>query len=76
MDNILSIKKSLVERVKQRRKERNISQQTLAERSLVSFGSIKRFERSGEISLSALLRIALLLGCENDFAGLFQENFS
>ncbi|MDR1453697.1 MAG: helix-turn-helix domain-containing protein, partial [Candidatus Margulisbacteria bacterium] len=76
MDNILSIKKSLVERVKQRRKERDLSQQTLAERSLVSFGSIKRFERSGEISLSALLRVALLLGCENDFAGLFQENFS
>jgi transcriptional regulator with XRE-family HTH domain len=49
MDNILSIKKSLVERVKQRRKERKLSQQTLADRSLVSFGSVQRFERKSII---------------------------
>jgi transcriptional regulator with XRE-family HTH domain len=74
MDNILSIKKELIERVKLRRKEQGLSQTALAARSRVSFGSIKRFERFGEISLNSLLRIALALGCLADFTELFQKN--
>ena len=73
MDTILTIKRELVDRVRSRRKEQRISQQRLAEQSGVSFGSVKRFERFGEISLSSLLRIAQVLQCEADFAGLFQR---
>lgn len=61
----------LVERVKAHRKRHKISQQKLAERSGVSFGSIKRFETSGEISLVSLLKIAQVLNCLEDFQQLF-----
>ena len=59
--------------MKSRRKEKKITQAMLAQYSAVSLGSIKRFERSGEISLSSLIKIALVLGCEDDFDSLFSE---
>jgi transcriptional regulator with XRE-family HTH domain len=71
MTNILSIKQDLAQRVRARRKEAKLSQEGLAEKSGVSLGSLKRFENSGEISLSSLLRIALSLGFESDFNNLF-----
>ena len=73
MDAISTIKQQLVERVRARRREKGLSQQALAGISGVSFGSVKRFERFGEISLSSLLRLAMALNCENDFAYLFWE---
>jgi transcriptional regulator with XRE-family HTH domain len=73
MDNMLTIKRELVERVRVRRKEQKISQQRLSAQSGVSFGSVKRFERFGEVSLASLLKIAQALGCESDFAYLFKE---
>lgn len=73
MDNILSAKKAIAERVKARRREQKISQLKLAQFSQVSFGSIKRFETSGEISLNSLLKIAFVLGCEKDFKELFAK---
>ncbi|MCD8083958.1 MAG: helix-turn-helix domain-containing protein, partial [Clostridiales bacterium] len=60
-----------VERLKARRREQGLSQVRLSERSDVSLGSIKRFERTGEISLSSLVKIAFALGCEEDFDQLF-----
>ncbi|MCL2248589.1 MAG: hypothetical protein FWC13_04905 [Oscillospiraceae bacterium] len=46
----------------------------LSEMSGVSYGSIKRFEASGEISLTALLKIALVLDCADDFENLFANS--
>ena len=74
MDNILAIKRELVARVRECRREKGLSQQKLAECSGVSFGSVKRFERFGEISLVSLLRLAMALNCAKDFAGLFRED--
>lgn len=71
MVNILDIKRNLSERVRARRREAKISQMELAGRSGVSLGSVKRFERTGEISLTSLLRIAVVLGYESDFDELF-----
>ena len=71
LDNILSTKQRIKERFHGVRKESKISQTTLAERSGVSLGSIKRFERTGEISLASLLKLAMALGYENDFNNLF-----
>ena len=72
IDSILAAKKELVERVRLRRKERGLSQAAMAKLSGVSFGSVKRFERTGEISLSSLLKIAKVVGCVTDFKRLFQ----
>jgi transcriptional regulator with XRE-family HTH domain len=61
----------LAARVKQRRREGKLTQTALAAKSGVSLGSIKRFETGGEVSLSSLLRVAVALGYEDDFAALF-----
>jgi transcriptional regulator with XRE-family HTH domain len=54
-------------RFKARRLALNLSQEGLAARSGVSWGSVKRFERTGLIALDSLLKIALVLGCLSDF---------
>lgn len=61
----------IVKRVSARRNEKHITQEQLSVKSDVSFGSIKRFERADEISLSSLIKIAFALGLENDFDYLF-----
>jgi transcriptional regulator with XRE-family HTH domain len=73
MANILDIKQRLAYRIRSRRREAKISQKELAKRSGVSFGSVKRFESLGEISLTSLLRIAVVLGYEADFDKLFER---
>ena len=60
-------------KVRKRRKERKLSMQDLAEKSGVSYGSVKRFESSGEISLLSLLKIATVLDCADGFEALFAE---
>jgi len=73
MANILDIKQRLSERIRKRRREGRISQAELADKTGVSLGSIKRFETTGEISLTNLLRIAVVLGYETDFDKLFER---
>lgn len=68
-ENIL---KGIVDRVKLRRKELKLTQKELAKRSGVSYGSIRRFENSGEISLTWLLKIANAINCLEDFKELFK----
>lgn len=63
----------IAKRVSKRRKEKKITQSKLSQYSGVSLGSIKRFERTGEISLTSLVKIAFALGCEDDFDELFAK---
>lgn len=63
----------IAKRVRARRKERKLTQQQLSEHADVSLGSVKRFERLGEISLSSLIKIAFALGYESDFDALFAK---
>lgn len=51
----------------------NLSQKSLAERSGVSFGVVKKFERTGKISLESLLKLALALEALKDFNELFKQ---
>jgi len=68
-----SMKRDIVKRFKQRRKEFGITQKELATRSGVSYASIRRFETSGEISLSALLRLSAVIGLLEDFKELYKN---
>ena len=61
------------ERVRVLRIEQNMPQTELAERTGVAVGTIKRFERTGEIQFRTLLEIALVLGRLDDFADLFRK---
>lgn len=67
------VNRDIAERLKLRRKEQSISQVELSRLSNVSLGSIKRFERTGEISLAFLVKIAFALQCEDDFEQLFAK---
>lgn len=67
------VNRDIAKRMRERRKERKLSQLQLSERSNVSLGSLKRFERTGEIALTSLVKIAFALGCEDDFDVLFAK---
>ncbi|MDD4120979.1 MAG: helix-turn-helix transcriptional regulator [Clostridia bacterium] len=66
-----SVSSNLVKRFKMRRKEIRLSQQELAKRSGVSYSSIKRFEQTGDVSFSSLLKIAGAIDCLEDFNKVF-----
>jgi len=66
-----SVLSGIVERVKERRKELGLTQAMLAQRTGVSYASIRRFERTGEISFTSLLSLARVLQSLADFNLVF-----
>ncbi len=66
IDSIASIRDLIRIRVIGKRRAAKYSQVELAQRSGVSLGSLKRFEQSGEIALTALIKIAFTLGEQED----------
>ena len=67
-----SVVNGIVERVKKKRKQMNISQKQLSQKSGVAYASIRRFECTGDISLASLLKIAHTLDALKDFENLFK----
>jgi len=59
-------------RVRSLRIQFEITQKELAQRVGVAEGTIKRFEKTGEIQLRSLLSIALVLGRLDEFADMFK----
>jgi len=68
-----AMKKEIVKKFKLRRKEFGITQKDLAMQSGVSYASIRRFESTGDISLSSLLSISSVIGMLEDFYCLFKN---
>lgn len=64
--------KQIALNVKLKRLALNLSQKTLAERSGVSYGVLKKFELTGKISLESLLKLALVLESLKEFSELFK----
>lgn len=60
------------QRFKTIRKNRKVSQQRLSELSGVSYASIRRFEKTGDISLASLVKLALALQLYDDLDNLFK----
>ena len=58
----------LAQRVRKIRKRRSISQEKLSSMSGVSYGSIKRFETTGQISLT---KIAMALDIADELRNIF-----
>ena len=54
------------------RKNRKISQQRLSEISGVSYASIRRFEKTGDISFASLVKLAIALRLYDDLNNLFK----
>ena len=64
---------ALAKRLRIIRKRRGYSQEVLSEMSGVSYGSLKRFEATGQISLLSLTKIAVALGCAEEIRRLFTD---
>ena len=64
----------IAKRAKARRLNLNFSQQTLSKKSGVSYGTLKKFEQTGQIALEALLKIALALDAFETFDQLFTKS--
>ena len=63
----------LAGRIRGIRKSRSISQKKLSEMSGVSYGSIKRFETTGQISLLSLTKLAFALNEVDEIRNLFTD---
>ena len=63
----------LAQRVRNIRKRRSISQEKLASMSGVSYGSVKRFESTGQISLLSLTTIAMALDIADELRNIFSQ---
>lgn len=64
---------ALAQRIRRIRKRRSISQEKLSRMSGVSFGSVKRFENTGKISLLSLTKLAVALGCGDEIRNMFTQ---
>ena len=63
----------LAQRVRKIRKRRSITQEKLASISGVSYGSIIRFETTGQISLLSLTKIAIALDLADELRNIFTQ---
>ena len=67
------INRELAKRLSAIRKRKKLSQSELASRSGVSFGSLKRFEQTGEISLQSFTKLMIALGTQEEMENLLTE---
>ncbi len=67
------IDKALALRVKAIRKRKGYTQKELADKANVSYGSLKLFEQTGDISLKSLTKIASELGIVGEIKQLFTQ---
>ena len=70
------MQKAIAQQLRSLRLELNLTQKTLSEKSGVSYGSLKKFEHTGQISLESLLKLSLVLGRMDNFKVLFVEKSS
>ncbi len=74
MDTPETVMRNIAEQARTRRLQVGFTQEGLANRSGVSYGTLKKFEHTGQISLKSLLKIALVLDVLDDFKTLFVKN--
>jgi transcriptional regulator with XRE-family HTH domain len=65
------MQQKIAQQLRAKRLALNLSQQTLSQRSGVSYGVLKKFEGTGQISLTSLLKLAIALGAMDNFNTLF-----
>ena len=68
------VARDIAKKAKGKRLKLNWSQQTLSEKSGVSYGTLKKFEQKGQIALESLLKIALVLDEMDKFESLFDKD--
>lgn len=71
--NSAAITNAIAQKARQNRLELNLTQKALATRAGISFGSLRRFENTGEISFKSLILIAIALDATDEFDSLFTK---
>ena len=61
----------LAQKMKAIRKRRRITQKQLAARSNVSYATLRKFEKTGQISLESFIKITMELGFTGELNSLF-----
>ncbi len=61
----------LAQRMKSIRKRRKITQKQMAARSNVSYATLRKFEKTGQISLEAFIKLSMELGLTDELNNLF-----
>lgn len=69
----IDVCRSVASKVKARRLEMNLTQTGLAVRAGVNIETYRKFERTGEVSLHNLVKLAFSLDSIADFNGLFDQ---
>jgi transcriptional regulator with XRE-family HTH domain len=72
--SVVDVLKEISIRSREKRLSMNLSQKTLSEKSGVSYGTLKKFESTGKISIESLLKIAIVLDSLDDFDYLFAKD--
>ena len=73
LDTPSDIAKNLADKVKNVRKRRKITQEQLAARSNVSYSTLRKFERTGQISLTSFVKLVMELGFASDFDDILSK---
>ena len=61
----------LATKLKSIRKRRKITQKQLAARSNVSYATLRKFEKTGQISLESFIKLSMELGLTSELNNLF-----
>ena len=72
-ETIEEINLNLAKRFANVRKRKKITQKELSAITGVSYGSIRHFEQTGNISLLSLTKLASELGCVDEIRNLFTD---
>jgi transcriptional regulator with XRE-family HTH domain len=70
---VSELQDAILTRARQARLTLNLTQAGLEQRSGVNIATIRKFERTGKISLESLLKIAVALDATEEFQQIFPE---
>lgn len=70
----LDVRRNMATKARRLRLALNMPQTELARRVGVAVGTVKRFEKTGEIQFKHLLQIALVLGRLEEFESVLQQD--
>ncbi len=70
-DTPSDVAKRLAYKIKKIRKQKKITQRELSGRSNVSYATLRKFEKTGQISLESLIKLTMELGVVNEINELF-----
>ena len=72
-DTPSDVTRRLADKCKSIRRRKKITQKQLAARSNVSYATLRKFEKTGQISLESFVKLTMELGVVSELNHLFEE---